>query len=183
MNQNRSMQAHSVLMKQGFDVQSYGTNDTIKLPGETLDRPNVYMFGQTYEEIHKDLCLKNERYYRESGILYLLERNMGIKSAPENFFARKEMFDLLVTCDEKVFIRVCEQDTYGTNRRLERVPVVNFDIKDTAADAVRGANSIAEFVVDVSKSKAPNVMNAVEDALRTYFERYEEALLFTVVRL
>lgn len=54
-NQNRSMEAHGVLSKKGFDVDSYGTNSMIKVPGPTADRPNAYPFGTTYEQIYNDL--------------------------------------------------------------------------------------------------------------------------------
>ncbi|CAG0888992.1 unnamed protein product [Darwinula stevensoni] len=62
-NMNRSMEAHSFLSKRGFNVMSFGTNDKVKLPGQSIDKPNCYEFGVTYDEIYKDLVAKDHNLY------------------------------------------------------------------------------------------------------------------------
>ena len=62
-NQNRSMEAHQALGKKGFEVDSYGTNNMIKVPGPAADRPNAYPFGTTYEQIYNDLKNKDSNLY------------------------------------------------------------------------------------------------------------------------
>jgi RNA polymerase II subunit A C-terminal domain phosphatase SSU72 len=60
-NMNRSMEAHVQLMNSGFNVKSFGSGTTVKLPGPSPDRPNIYEFdGPTYEEIQRDLTRKNK---------------------------------------------------------------------------------------------------------------------------
>ncbi|KAJ8666293.1 hypothetical protein QAD02_007955 [Eretmocerus hayati] len=49
------------LRKKGFDVKSFGTGDKVKLPGNAPDRPNIYEFGTTYEEIYNDLMTKDKQ--------------------------------------------------------------------------------------------------------------------------
>lgn len=47
--------------KKGFNVKSFGTGDKVKLPGNAPDRPNIYDFGTTYEEIYNDLLTKDKQ--------------------------------------------------------------------------------------------------------------------------
>lgn len=104
------MEAHSYLAKKNFNVKSYGTGDKVKLPGTSQDRPNVYEFGTSYDEIHNDLLNKDKQFYTQNGLLHLLDRNRRIKFAPERFQSNfeKSNFDVIVTCEERVYDQVVE---------------------------------------------------------------------------
>lgn len=183
MNQNRSMQIHDLFLKRGIEISSFGTNPVIKLPGETMDSPNMYVFGQTYKEIYEDLCMKNERYYRESGLLYLLERNMSVKEKPENFFQQKGGFDLVLTCEESVFKAIFDYHSNSPGLSDGHCFMVNFEIKDTPSDAITGANEALEFVELVKEHLEDGLEQAIMTALQSYFERKDVMLLFTVMNL
>ena len=72
-NMNRSMETHHVLMyhlygvfivrKKGINVSSYGTNSMVKLPGPSVEKPNVYPFGTPYEFMYNDLMTKDAHLY------------------------------------------------------------------------------------------------------------------------
>ena len=59
-NQNRSMEAHAVLKKKGFNVRSFGSGNQVKLPGPSPNQPNVYDFSVTYEQMYQDLQTKDK---------------------------------------------------------------------------------------------------------------------------
>jgi RNA polymerase II subunit A C-terminal domain phosphatase SSU72 len=46
--------------KRGFDVQSFGSGNQVKLPGPSPDRPNIYDFGTSYNDIYNDLASKDK---------------------------------------------------------------------------------------------------------------------------
>lgn len=62
-NQNRSMEAHSLLKREGFDVRSYGTGAHVKLPGPSLREPNVYEFGTPYKQMYDELRRRDPDLY------------------------------------------------------------------------------------------------------------------------
>ncbi|KAK8552736.1 hypothetical protein V6N13_121120 [Hibiscus sabdariffa] len=109
-DQNRSMEAHSLLKKQGFHVSSYGTGTHVKLPGPSLRQPNVYDFGTPYKLMFHDLRRKDPDLYKRNGILPRLKRNLSVKLAPQRWQdnAADGYFDIVFTFEEKVFDMVLE---------------------------------------------------------------------------
>lgn len=53
----------SLYSKRGFDVRSFGTGTHVKLPGPAPDKPNVYDFKTTYEQMYNDLVRKDKELY------------------------------------------------------------------------------------------------------------------------
>ncbi|XP_023687131.1 RNA polymerase II subunit A C-terminal domain phosphatase SSU72-like isoform X1 [Paramormyrops kingsleyae] len=151
-NQNRSMEAHNILSKRGFDVQSFGTGTHVKLPGPAPDKPNVYDFKVTYEQMYNDLVRKDKELYTQNGILHMLERNKRIKPRPERFQDCKEKFDLVITCEERVYDQVLEDLNSREQETFQPVHVINVDIQDNHEEATLGAFVICELCQCVSDS-------------------------------
>ncbi|KAJ1969595.1 RNA polymerase II subunit A C-terminal domain phosphatase [Dispira parvispora] len=144
-NQNRSMEAHCVLAGHGFNVKSYGTGSAVRLPGPSQDKPNIYSFGKSYQDIYVDLKAKDPQLYTQNGLLQMLDRNRKIKNAPERFQESKGHFDVIITCEERCFDAVCEELTSRGSPHCKRVHVINVDIIDNHRDASAGGKVILEI--------------------------------------
>lgn len=157
-NNNRSMESHKQLQEAGFDVHSFGTGSSVKLPGPSIDRPNVYDFGTPYETIYQDLLSQDYRkMYEANGLISMLDRNRHLKKAPEKWHnnANSGKFDLVITCEERCFDSVLEDLMNRMNNKAEDaevrdvrqvVHVVNVDIKDDNENAKIGGKGIVSLV-------------------------------------
>eukprot|EP00195_Chlamydomonas_chlamydogama_P012831 CAMPEP_0202895048 /NCGR_PEP_ID=MMETSP1392-20130828/4324_1 /ASSEMBLY_ACC=CAM_ASM_000868 /TAXON_ID=225041 /ORGANISM="Chlamydomonas chlamydogama, Strain SAG 11-48b" /LENGTH=185 /DNA_ID=CAMNT_0049579933 /DNA_START=246 /DNA_END=803 /DNA_ORIENTATION=+ len=138
-NQNRSMEAHAMLKKHDFTVSSFGVGAHVKLPGPSQKEPNSYPFGTPYAQIYEDLVRKSPDLYTRNGLLRMLQRNMGVKTAPERFQDNRDIFDVVVTFEERVMEQVVE-DLHRRPQALTRpVLVVNLDVKDSHEEAALAA--------------------------------------------
>lgn len=59
----RNIQRLLFCSKRGYNVRSFGTGSQVKLPGATLDKPNIYDFNTTYDEMYRDLMRKDPELY------------------------------------------------------------------------------------------------------------------------
>ena len=89
-------------------MRSFGSGNHVKLPGAHPSQPNIYDFNTTYDEMYKDLLVKDRQLYTQNGLLHMLDRNRRIKPRPERFQSCKERFDVIVTCEERVYDQVLE---------------------------------------------------------------------------
>lgn len=59
--------------------------------------------------MYKELAEKDPQLYQTNGVLDMLERNRQLKDAPERWHQEtEEMFDVVITCEERCFDSVCE---------------------------------------------------------------------------
>jgi len=178
-NMNRSMEAHARLKKKGFDVRSFGTGDKIKLPGPSLNQPNVYEFGTSYEEIHADLTRKDKSMYKQNGILHMLDRNRMIKERPERLQDSKDKFDVIITAEERVYDQVLDHFANNGSKEEVMVHLVNIDIQDNQEEATIGAflfHELSQMFVE-----AYDLDNDMDELLQDFEAKCNRPILHSVL--
>ncbi|XP_039104307.1 RNA polymerase II subunit A C-terminal domain phosphatase SSU72 isoform X1 [Hyaena hyaena] len=177
-NQNRSMEAHNILSKRGFSVRSFGTGTHVKLPGPAPDKPNVYDFKTTYDQMYNDLLRKDKELYTQNGILHMLDRNKRIKPRPERFQNCRDLFDLILTCEERVYDQVVEDLNSREQETCQPVHVINVDIQDNHEEATLGAFLICELCQCIQHTE--DMENEIDELLQEFEEKSGRAFLHTV---
>ncbi|XP_070560842.1 RNA polymerase II subunit A C-terminal domain phosphatase SSU72-like [Ptychodera flava] len=177
-NQNRSMEAHAILQKKGFNVKSFGTGTHVKLPGPALDKPNIYDFSTTYDQMYKDLVSKDLTLYTQNGILHMLDRNKRIKSKPERFQASKEKFDIVVTCEERVYDQIIEDFETREQETGQSVHIMNVDIQDNHEEAVIGSFLILKLCTLLKD--CADLDNELDELVQDFEQDENKDILHTV---
>ncbi|XP_072174424.1 RNA polymerase II subunit A C-terminal domain phosphatase SSU72-like [Diadema setosum] len=177
-NQNRSMEAHAILGKKGLNVKSFGTGATVKLPGPAPDKPNIYDFKTTYEDMYQDLKRKDRDLYTQNGILHMLDRNRRLKPKPERFQSSKEKFDIILTAEERVYDQVLED--FDTREEETQVPVhiINIDIQDNHEEATIGAFRFSSLAMKLES--AEDLENDIDELIQSFEHEMNITVLHTV---
>ena len=101
----------------------------VKLPGPAADKPNVYEFGTTYEEIYNDLARKDKTLYTQNGILHMLDRNRRIKKRPQRLQVAEKKYDVIFTAEERVYDQTLEHFQNEGSVSNQPVHIINIDIQ------------------------------------------------------
>ncbi|KAI9080073.1 hypothetical protein K1719_038006 [Acacia pycnantha] len=179
-NQNRSMEAHSLLKRQGFDVCSYGTGAHVKLPGPSLREPNVYEFGTPYKQMFDDLRRKDQELYKRNGILPMLKRNSTVKLAPQRWQdnAADGSFDIVFTFEEKVFDMVVEDLHNRDHVLMKAVLIINLEVKDNHEEAAVGARLTLDLCQEIEAVESWE--ESIDEIVATFEKQQWRKLLYSV---
>lgn len=152
-NMNRSMEAHLLLKKRGFQVRSFGTGRRCKLPGASADTPALFNFGVPYADMVRDLQERDRQLFTRNGVLRMLERNAKVKVAPERWQDQSAIgFDLVITFEERVYDSVLDdlrRRSEESDGGTEPIHVVNLETRDKMDEAVQGAQLALELCESV----------------------------------
>ena len=166
------MEGHLRLAAANYPVISFGTGTLVRLPGPSINQPNVYPFNiSSYDTMYKELDGKDHRLYEANGILKMLDRNRGIKAGPERWqdwrigAPRLEehehdqgskgseggYVDVVITCEERCWEAVVDDLLLRQGPLNRPVHVFNVDIKDSHEEALVGGRAIVDLADSLNK--------------------------------
>ncbi|KAJ6836115.1 RNA polymerase II subunit A C-terminal domain phosphatase SSU72-like [Iris pallida] len=179
-NQNRSMEAHSLLKRHSFDVASYGTGREVKLPGPSLREPNVYPFGTPYKHMFDELRRKDPDLYKRNGILPMLKRNCSVKLAPQRWQdnAADGCFDVVLTFEEKVFDLVVQDLSNREHKLMKTVLIINMDVKDNHEEAAAGGKLALELCQELEAVDCWE--DSIDDIVAAFEKTNNKKLLYNI---
>lgn len=109
----------------------------------------------------------------------MVDRNRRIKLCPERFQASEEKFDVVITCEERVYDQLIEcMETKGAQYN-QPVHVINIDIQDNQEEAVLGAFQICDLVEMMAASE--DLDNDIDEILHDFESKSSRGIFHSVM--
>lgn len=185
-NMNRSMEAHKQLKRKDLQVSSYGVGTMVRLPAPNNTQA-VFPFGTPYREIY-DKLRENDggAWYRNNGLLAMVERNMEIKDHPERWQEIPHLsgqFDVVFCFEERVFDQLMENLACREPEDVDEpkpMHVVNLEVTDNTEEASIGAQVALDFCLRVNEARA-NLDEALPRIVEEVQAKYKRSLMHMTV--
>eukprot|EP01029_Cantina_marsupialis_P029120 TRINITY_DN779825_c0_g1_i1.p1 TRINITY_DN779825_c0_g1~~TRINITY_DN779825_c0_g1_i1.p1 ORF type:complete len:253 (-),score=53.74 TRINITY_DN779825_c0_g1_i1:215-973(-) len=147
-NMNRSMAAHlSLLENPRLNVTSFGAGRHVKLPSP--NGPVVQNFGTSYEVIKKEMIAKDPQsveWWKEKGMLEMLDRNSKIKDAPQRWQQCSDLPDVVICYEKRVFeLVLSDLELRPLLKRTRPMHIFNIETKDDGESALKSATLSSEL--------------------------------------
>jgi RNA polymerase II subunit A C-terminal domain phosphatase SSU72 len=115
---------------------------------------------------------KDKRLYTEMGMLHILDRNRRIKERPEKFQDSTTTFDVILTCEEKVYDQVATSFEERQSTREQPVHLLNLDVVDTPEDATIGAFLLCELCQMMAASE--DLDDEMEEVVQDFEAKFKK---------
>lgn len=108
----------------------------------------------------------------------MLDRNRRIKQAPERFQSCNEQFDVIITCEERVYDQVVEFLENRENSSNVPVHVINVEVTDNHEEAVAGAFLISDLVSMLAKTS--DLDNEIDEVCYNFESENDKTILHCI---
>ena len=112
-------------------------------------------------------------------MLHILDRNMRIKEKPEKFQESLEKYDVILTCEEKVYDLVVERFESEEASNSHLAHVINLDIVDNPEDATIGAFHFLDLATKLESCE--DLDDEMDEIVHDFEAKCDRPVLHTVV--
>jgi len=176
-NMNRSMEAHKQFEENNLEVTSFGVGNMVRLPAPN-GKPLSFPFDTHYSDMKTKMLEQSDlQWFRDRGLLEMLDRNIRIKDHPERFQDYKDVaqFNVVFCFEERVFDILMKDLKSREAQEYKEMHVLNLDVKDDTKEATKGAQ-IALELCQLCVKKSDELEEALPEIIKTIEDKYKRPI-------